>query len=277
MKRARFALPALLAGLACGRAPVLEDYSYRRGFSGEAGLKTEITYVAGRLELGPAPENTLFDLALRYDPDRFRPIGEFAGGSVKLGTQTLREGGVRLGRGSRPQTARIGLGPRPDLDLEITLGAAEARLELGGLRLTRFRLISGASRSEISFETPNPGRCESVRVSSGAGEVRFEQAGNSGCPAWSIDGGVGRVTVDLAGAWPADPRFTMNLAVGGAVLLVPRDLGVRVRMTGLVARFDGEGFESSGKTWTSAGFDRATRKVTAEISSAVGGVRVEWK
>lgn len=83
--------------------------------------------------------------------------------------------------------------------------------------------------------------------------------------------------LDLAGAWPADATIALSLAVGGATIEAPRGLGLRIRMSGFLAEFSGSGFSKNGKTYTSAGYDRATRKVDLEVSSALGGVKVEWK
>lgn len=278
MRVARLA-PILLLAAGCGPAPVLEDYSYARAYAGEARLRAEVDYVAGRLRVGPARGGGLFEMDLQYDGSRFRPIGEVTpDGTVRLGAERIRRGGIRIGRRrALPQTARIGFAREAGLDLAVRIGAAEAELDLGGLRLERLRLATGASRSRLRFGEPNPASCERVEVTSGAGELTIIQAGNSGCATWRLEGGVGRITMDLDGAWRGDPRMTLNLAVGGVVLRAPRAMGIRVTMTGVVSQFDGEGFSRAGRTWTSAGFDQQTRKVDLEVRSAVGGVRVEWK
>jgi hypothetical protein len=269
----------LLLAAGCGRAPVLEDYSYARGYSGEDRLRAEVDYAAGRLHIGAARTGGLFEMHLRYDASRFRPIGETTPeGVIRLGTESTRRGGLRIGRGrALPQTAEIGFAPQAALDLSVLIGAAEAELDLGGLRLEQLDLRTGASRTRLRFGEPNPGTCSAVKVASGAGELRIEQAGNSGCPDWHFEGGVGKITVDLDGAWRGDPRMSLDLAVGGVVLEVPRGIGVRARMTGLISKFEGADFVRDGKTWTSAGFDQKARKVDVEVRSAVGGVRVEWR
>ena len=269
----------LLFPAACGPAPVLQDYSYARGYSGEERLRADVEYAAGKLHIGPAPSGTLFEMALQYDPTRFRPIGEYQpDGTVRIGAENIRRGGFRFGRRrTLPQSAEIGFAPQAALDLRVTMGAADADLALGGLRLEALRLTTGASRTRLSFDDPNPGTCATVDVTTGAGDLRIANAGNSGCAEWRFDGGVGKVTVDLAGAWRGDPRMALNLAVGGVVFEAPLDLGLRVRMNGLMAKFEGDDFVKNGKTWTSNGFDQAARKVELEVHSAIGGVRVERK
>jgi len=266
----------LVAG--CGRAPVLQDYSYARGYAGEGRLRAEIEYAAGRVHVGPSKGGGLYEMNLRYDPSRFRPIGEFGADEVvRLGAEAIGRGGFRIGRRRLlPQTAEIGFAPEAALELRMVLGAGDAELDLGGLRLQGLRLWSGASRSTVRFGEPNPVPCGSAEFKSGAGELIIEEAGNSGCPDWRFEGGVGSIQIDLSGAWRGDPSMHLTLAVGGVVFKAPADMGVRVKMQGVVARFDGARFHQDGKTWTSDGFDQAARKVDIEVRSAVGGVRVEW-
>ncbi len=269
----------LLLAASCGPAPVLQDYSYARGYSGEGRLRATIEYAAGRVHVGPSTGGGLFEMNLRYDPTRFRPLGEYGpDDGVRLGAEMIRRGGFRIGRRRvLPQTADIGFTPEAALDLRMTLGAGEADLDLGGLRLQALRVASGAGRTRVRFGAPNPETCGSAEFQAGAGELIIEQAGNSGCPAWRFEGGVGAIRIGLAGEWRGDPRMNLALAVGGVVFEAPHDMGIRVQMEGLVAKFEGDRFVRDGKTWTSEGFDQAARKVDIEVRSAVGGVRVEWK
>jgi hypothetical protein len=268
----------LLAG--CGPAPVLEDYSFARGYGGETRLRAEVHYAAGELRIGPSLSGGLFEMNLRYDPSRFRPIGVYRndnGGTVRIGAEMFKKGGFRIGRRrAMPQRAEIAFATQPALELDILVGAADAELELGGLRLSTLHMATGASRTNLGFGSPNPGNCTGVNLETGAGDLMIRSAGNSGCPTWRFDGGVGKVTVDLGGEWRGDPRFLLNLAVGGVEFLAPRGMGVRVRMAGVVAKFTGDGFIKNEKTWTSEGFDQALRKADIEVNSAVGGVRVRW-
>jgi len=275
-------LVAALAVAGCGPAPVLRDYQYTRPYSGEKRLATNIQFAAGRLDLGQSSAGRLFELDLEYDASRFRPIGDYIEGSVQLGTETIdrrgvRVAGFRFGRRALAQTARIGLAAEPDHDLELLLGATEASLDLGGLRISTLRVTSGASRTALSFAIPNPGSCSSASLTSGAGAVTVAQAGNSGCRDWDVDGGVGKITIDLRGDWPADARMSLNVAVGGVTFVAPEGLGIRLEMNGFLARFDGDGFTRNGRTYTSAGYDQAERRIDLVVHSAIGGVRIEWK
>ena len=271
-------LTALLAAPLAGQQ--MRDYEYARPQAGERRLHAVVVFAAGRLDLRPAAPGRLYGLSLRYDADRFRPIGRYdaGAGQVNLGVEGIGGGGIRVDRRKAlPQDALIELPTGVDLTLDASVGAAEADLELGGLQLSAFDLKTGASRTTINFASRTTGACRTASVASGAGELTVNSAGNSGCRSWRLEGGVGAVHLDLGGAWPADARVTLNMALGGVTLAVPRDLGVRVRMSGFLSGFDAKGFEKEGKTYTSANYGTAKRHIEIEVSSALGGVDVIWK
>jgi hypothetical protein len=261
-------------------AQQLRDYEYARPVARERQLRTVIEFAAGRLLVRAATGNRLYAMSLRYDADRFHPIGRYdaENAEVHLGVAGTGSGGIRVNRRKAlPQEAIIELSPTVDLTLDGSIGAAEATLELGGTRLSALDLKTGASRTTLDFATPTTGACRTASISSGAGELTVRSAGNSGCRSFRLDGGVGAVSLDLAGAWPADARITLNMAIGGITLVAPRSLGLRVRVSGFLSSFDAEGFTKDGKVHTSEGYGRAARKLDVEVSSAMGGVTVVWR
>ncbi len=258
----------------------MRGYDYARPLRGERQLRAVIEFAAGKLLVEPGASDRLYQLTLQYDAERFRPLGSYdaSGGVVRLGVEGNGSGGIRVGRkNALAQTAAIELSSAVNLSLDVSLGAAEAALELGGLRLSELELKSGASRTTVSFSRQNRGTCRSASVTSGAGEVTVLGTGNSGCPAWHFDGGVGSVTIDLGGAWATDGRINLNLALGGVTLRTPKDLGLRVTLRGFLAGFDAKEFSKDGKTYTSINFAAAKRHIDVEVNSALGGVSVEWR
>jgi len=271
---------ALVLVVAPVSAQQIRNFEYARPLGAERRLHAVIEFAAGRLVVRPAARERLYGLSLEYDADRFRPIGRYdaKAGEVHLGVAGTGSGGIRVDRRrALPQEARIELAAGVDLSLDASIGAAESTLDLGGLRLSGIELKTGASRTTINFATPTTGSCRTASITSGAGELAVTNAGNSGCRSWRFDGGIGEVKLDLGGAWPADARVTLNMALGGVTLSAPRDLGLRVRVSGFLADFDAEGFDKDGKTYTSTNYRSAKRHIDVEVSSALGGVTVVWK
>jgi len=261
-------------------AQQMRNYEYARPLHGERRLSAIIEFAAGRLVVRSADKGRLYGLSLNYDAERFRPIGRYDAdaGEVHLGVESVGSGGIRVDRHrALPQQALIELPSGVDLSLDASLGAAESTLELGGLQLSALEVKTGASRTTINFESPTTGACRTASVTSGAGELTVNQAGNSGCRSWRFDGGVGEVNLDLDGDWPADARMTLNMALGGVNLTAPKELGIRVRMSGFLAGFDAKGSSKEGKIYTSSNYASAKRHIEVEVSSALGGVSVVWK
>ena len=261
-------------------AQTLRDYDYTRPLRHERQLRAVVEFGAGRLLVQPGPRDRLYGLALKYDAERFHPIGSYnpATAEVHLGVANDGGGGIRVDlKRALPQVAVVQFPGSVDLTLDVTVGAAEGTLNLGGLRIVALDLKSGASRTTISFDAPNAGGCRTAQLTSGAGELTVTAAGNSGCRSWRFDGGVGAVTVDLGGAWPADAHMVMNMALGGVTLRAPKDLGIRVTVAGFLSDLDASGFTKSGKTYTSTNYARAKRHIEVELQSALGGVTVEWR
>ena len=272
------ALIALAASPLAGQT--MRGFDYARPLRGEKQLRAVVEFAAGRLVVRQGESNRLYGITLRYDADRFRPIGRYDADAaeVHLGVESIGGGGIRVDRrGALPQVAAVELPASVDLSLDVSLGAAESTLELGGFRLNELEVKSGASRTSLSFDTPTTGSCRLASLASGAGELEVSNAGNSGCRTWRVEGGVGNVTLDLSGAWPADSRMTLNMALGEVTLEAPKNLGLRVRVSGFLASFNAKGFDKSGKTWTSSNYASASRKVEVEVTSALGGVSVVWK
>jgi hypothetical protein len=67
------------------------------------------------------------------------------------------------------------LGPQVPLDVDLKFGAAEAKLELGGLRLRNLEISTGASATTLSFSKPNQESCDRAEFEVGA--ARFEVIG----------------------------------------------------------------------------------------------------
>ena len=176
------------------------------------------------------------------------------------------------------QRATVSLSPRAALDLRVQLGAADAVLDLSGLRLARLALESGASRTQIRLTEANPIRCDQAELRSGAAELEAVGLGHARCGRVRFIGGVGRATLDFGGTWSGTMLVSGEMAMGELVLRIPRAAGVRLKLDRFLASFAPQGLARStdGTVWTSAQWGTATEKLDLELNTAVGGVIVEW-
>jgi hypothetical protein len=274
----------LAATLAVGCVGVLQAQTMRpfvtfRQLHGETRLAARLDFAAGRLRLAPGRGAELYRMSLSYDAERFVPLSyyEASANAVALGVDAVGGAGLRVvSRNQLQQEASVELSPRADLSLIMSLGAVEADLDVGGLRIADLRLKAGASRTVLRFSQPNPIGCGRADISAGAAEVSVLELGNSGCDRLRVEGGIGRMTLDFSGAWTRSQQAELNLAVTELRLRLPRKVGVRVTMDRFLASFEPDGLVRQGGAWVSPGYDKAARRLDIALQTAVGAVRVDW-
>jgi hypothetical protein len=273
------AIAGTLSAASLSSAQTMRSTSVSRQQHGEKELTARIDFAAGTVTVRPATPGTLYGMRLRYDAERFTPLSQFTAGTsyLVLGTQSVGDGGLRVSsRKHLAQEATIELSTTAELALDANLGAVEAGLELGGLRLGEARISAAASKTTVRFSKPNQAQCRSLEMNAGAAEFQALQLGNSGCRNISFEGGVGGVTLDLTGAWPADARIEAKVSVAGLTIRIPRSLGVRLSLSRFLASFSPAGFTRRDGVYVSDGYEGKTRHVALEVSSTVGDINIVW-
>lgn len=257
----------------------MRPFTTYRQLHGETRLRATLEYAAGSLRLTPGRPGELYRMDVAYDGDRYRPVSRYdaSRGAVRLGLEAAGEGGLRVvSRDQLRQTASVAFTPRVDLDLQLTLGAADADIELGGLRIAAWRVETGASQAVVRFSQPNGVRCRSGGVAAGAADLTVMGLGHSRCDRLDFEGGVGKLTLDFGGAWTVSSQVGVRMAVGELVLRLPRGAGVRLTLDRFLASFEPVGLERREDGYESAEYAGAARKLDIALTTAVGGVRVEW-
>jgi hypothetical protein len=243
-----------------------------RRYSGEDLLRVNVEYGAGTLNITPGADNSLYRATLRYDGNVFRPVNRYHDGELHLGIEggSFRTGNLKAGR------LDLALGPRVPLDLELKFGAAEAEVELGGLRVREASIQTGASGTRVQVSRPNRENCSSAVFEVGAARFEASGLGNLNCEDLRLSGGVGEVILDFSGAWRNDMSADVDMGLGSLTLRVPRGLGVSVRKSGVLASFDSQGLIKRGNVYYSENYENAEHKLTVNIDAALGAIRVQW-
>jgi len=278
---------ALAVALAAGLAPQAAGQTWRteakaRQRRGQESLDVKVTYAVGKFNLRKGPDRLLYRLDSRYDEEVFVlrsnylesenrgdlrvEIDDISAVDIKNLKDYDYEGG----------SLTLDLSGAIPVDLDLEMGAVEARLDLGGLRLQRLSLQTGASDTRVSFSEPNREAAEFCTFKAGAASFRVEQLGNSGCRRLSVSGGVGTLTLDFSGAWDYDATGDINVGLGTVEIRVPAELGVRIEKSTFLMSFDAPGFDKqNGGVWLSRNWDTAERRLTLSVSGVLGGVEVE--
>lgn len=276
---------ALVALAACAVLPMaahaqtLRTFSTARQAHGQTRLAATIDYAAGALTVTPGAGTHLYRMQLAFDPLRFQPLSRYESpaSTVRLGAEPLSGAVLRVASpDARVQNAVIELSPRVDLSLRLSLGAVDGAVELGGLRVTDLHMTSGPSRATLRFSRPNAVRCGTATIEAGAAELAVIGLGNSRCQRIDVEGGIGRLTLDFGGEWRENADVSVRMTVGELVIRLPRDVGIQLSLDRFLAAFKPAGLVQRGTTFVSPGYDEATRRLDIALTTAVGGVRIEW-
>ncbi len=261
------------------QAQTMRPFTTFRQLHGETRLNARVEYGAGSLRIGPGQPGELYRMNLSYDEDRFVPVSDFDASSrtVVLGLRAAGEGGVRVvSRNQLRQLATIAVSPRADLALDLSLGAVDADLELGGLRISDLDLKTGASRATVRFSRPNGRRCGHATFSAGAAEVSVFGLGNSRCGEIEFEGGMGRILLDFSGGWSSSAHVAVKMAMGELTLRLPRQVGIRLSVDKFLSSFEPAGLVRQGDSFVSPNYDSAEHRLELDLTTAMGGVSVEW-
>ena len=269
-------LPALLGlGPAGVAGQEWRTMSVSRQLSGESSLEVDLTHAAGVLYLEPSGGRVLYSMDLRFDERAFDPVAEFDGRRLRLGIEG-RGRDIRIKSDGSDAEMRVALTREIPMDLSLGFGAGRAHVDLGGLRLTRLQIETGASETEMTVSRPNREVMESGRIAVGAAQFTARQLGNLNAERLEVQAGVGEVVLDLTGEWNSDGRITVEMGLGALELRVPEGLGIKLVKQSFLTSLDAPRMDREGDAWYSRDWESADRRVTIDVTAAFGSVKVVW-
>lgn len=249
-----------------------QTMSLSRRAAGEERLAVELEYGAGKLTVAPGSSDQLYQARMRYDASAFEPVTSYSDGRLQIGV----EGGQIRGRKLEAGSLDLQLSPDVALDLELAFGAAEADIELGGLRIESLELSTGASRTSLAFSEPNPIAANTLTLQVGAAQLTAKGLANANARQISVEGGVGDIELDFTGSLSNDIDVSVEMGLGRLVLRIPRGVGVRIDKDGLLAAVKGEGLVQRGDVYYSAEYDSAERRLHFDIDAAFNAIDIVW-
>ncbi len=274
----RWVWVALVMGLSvvdAAQAQNRRTVTMSRQVEDEQELEVNVRYGAGRFSVGPAESGVLYHMQIEYDEDVFRPIAEYQDRSLQIGTESLgRHFWFRRDRGAGKM--ELALSRDVAMDLNMDFGAVRADIDLGGMRLTRLEINTGASQTLIDISEPNRETMSRASMDVGAAEFTVLNLGNLNTEVIEIDAGVGKIELGFTGEWRRNARVSVDMGLGSLVLRFPRGLGVRLVMDTFLTSLDSEGLVKRGDAYYSLDYDDTEYQITVDVDAAFGSIRVAW-
>jgi hypothetical protein len=239
----------LLAASACGggaRVGTLQTESKTVELGNAQSVRVEIDMAAGELDVsGGAAE--LLEADFTYNVAELKPEIDYSGGTLTVRTPDVTTGIASLfDVGEYRYEWDLRLNDDVPMDMRVSLGAGRSNLQLGTLSLT------------------------GLQVTRGAGEVAIDLSGSSSLTRLNVGGGAGTVTVDLTGGWQNDLEATIQGGLGRRTLILPSDVGVRVRVEVGVGTVDAAGLTKEGEYYTNAAYGQSDVTLNIQVEGGVG-------
>jgi len=163
------------------------------------------------------------------------------------------------------------------LDLELSLGAFQGSMDLGGLRLRGLTLNAGACDGDVAFSAPNPETIDDLEVMAGAARLSLTGLGNAGFRSMTFRGGAGDFELSFDGAFKGQSTVYVESGMSKVVIRVPREVGVRVELEGGLSSTRLTGFSQSGNVFTNSSYGQASDQLIISVKMGMGELVLESK
>jgi N-terminal domain of toast_rack, DUF2154 len=242
-----------LGGCTLNAVPVgatrTDSQSVERG-AAEA-VRAALSIGAGKLTVSGGAA-ALMNADFTYNVDSWKPQVSYAVRGT-LGQLTVKQPSVNnsgLSLGNVRYEWNVRLNNDVPTDLNVTLGAGEAQLNLRDASITSLSLKSGASSANLALPAKSLTNLD-------------------------ITSGTGSVTVDLSGDWKQNLNARIEGGVGETTLRLPRNVGVRVNVQSGLGSVNAQGFTHSGADYTNAAYGASPVTLQITIRGGVGSVNLE--
>jgi hypothetical protein len=213
---------------------------------GADSVRVEIEMGAGELEVsGGASE--LLEASFTYNVAELKPEVEMRGDRLFVRTPDVRVGIESLWDATDYRYEwDLRLNDDVPMEMEVGVGAGRSDLRLGTLNLTV------------------------LEVTRGAGEVYVDLSGAASLTRLKLGGGAGEATLDLTGDWQQDLYVTVDGGVGQRTLILPSDVGVRVKVDAGIGSVDAYGLTQDGDVYTNNAYGESDVTVDIQVDGGVG-------
>jgi hypothetical protein len=271
------AVALLIAGVAvsaagCGLIKVgpTQELAVDEPLGGAAVTDVQVTLGAGKLSVSPG-SGGLVSGVIRYNVASWKPTVSRTDSSVII-KQANRKG-VAIG-GGIVNDWQLHLGGAP-MRLSVSAGPYEGSYDLSGLVLQGLTIKDGAAKTQVKFDSPNPGQMDRLLYETGASKVTLTGLANANFKNMEFKGGAGSYTLDFSGQLRTDASVRVRAGVGAMRIVVPAQTAARVTIQGSLTDVSVEGsWAGGGKTYSTPPTGAQARVLTIMVDMSVGSLKL---
>ncbi|MFN2303627.1 MAG: toast rack family protein [Anaerolineales bacterium] len=156
------------------------------------------------------------------------------------------------------------------INLTIEGGGSENSFNFTDLQLTNLKVVQGASKTTLRFDTPNLLVMENLSFTTGASSAELLGLGNANFKTMKISCGAGDYTLDFSGGLSHDADVDIKAGVSNMKIIIPAGTNAIVNNQGTISNINTKG------TWMLTNDTYATLQdgfiLTINLNMAVGNV-----
>lgn len=241
------------------------------GTSGIDPIELAIEMGAGTLTLLPGASTTV-EGSVDYNVDDWRPKVINTGSKIEISQSNNNSVGIPDGQIVNSWNLKLGSEP---LDLSISTGANEGTFDLSGLSIVLLSISDGASKTNVTFNKPNPVEMERLEYHTGASEVNLIGLSNAHVKEIEFSGGAGSYELDFSGDLINDMNVRISAGMSDLTLTIPADVHAVITINGGISNVNANG------TWTIKGSTYETGStgptILVTLDMAVGNLNLIQK
>ncbi len=127
------------------------------------------------------------------------------------------------------------------LDLSIEGGASDNTFNFTGLQLTNLRIIQGASKTHLRFDSPNPQLMDEFSFSTGASSAELTGLGFANFNTMSFSAGAGDYKLDFTGVLTHNAEVDIKATISNITIIIPADMKAQIVNRGTVSNINTQG------------------------------------
>ncbi len=214
-------------------------------------LNAEIGFNAGTLKV-TAQNAAKADSRFTYTRANWKPEVGFSEESGQ-GRLTIRQ----------PEEKNTNMGDKDRNDWDIRLPSGIT---------TDLKLRMGAGEGNIDLRNA---KLRQLEMEAGAGEFNVNLAGTS-VSSLDVKAGVGELTLDLTGNRANDLTASVKGGIGEVKLILPRTVGVRVKVNGL-GGVDANGLKKQGSYYVNDAYGKSAHSLNITVNGGLGSLQLDLK
>ena len=238
---------AVFLSLSAGNpyAQRMSVFSEEVDLTDQDSLEINMKLNGGKVWFTKSPYDKLFMIEVEYNSEEMRPRYRYDEDDPSLSFRLLSkdeefeendgisiefdDGDLSIGLSSFKKTSwDLKFTDKVPLKINLFAGATKGNFDFTGMMISYLNIETGASKTFISFDEPNPIRMSEFKLSIGLAKFRGKHLLNANFKKMTIEGGLGKSTLDFTGETTEKCYVQMELGISSTIIILPRNIGVKI-------------------------------------------------